>query len=206
MAEKKENQEITVHRPENSEQGFRQGQRDYSRDSRSAFDFAGQQAQFPMFVSPFPAPDISMKDYVDTKHESALTKIDAAVVRVMGEIKLKAGRLDVWLSSVAIVGSLLATLAFAGDRFDGGIGLSGTVGTTVAAGLADQKISNADQLRMINELAKQNAQLSQQTVLIQENLDATNQNLTILKKELDEQLQELKEPRVTYFPSFNPEK
>lgn len=90
-----------------------------------------------------------MKDYVDAKHETALTKIDAAVSKFLAEVKTKANRLDVWLAALAVagvvIGAVLTTLAIGGDRFDGGMSAA-SVSVWEAEGARQNSLRNAEQI------------------------------------------------------------
>jgi len=62
-------------------------------------------------------PSVSIKDYVDARDEAIETRLFAK----LDSVPTKG---TVWAAMGTAVGILLAVAAFAGDRFDGGLGMS----------------------------------------------------------------------------------
>ena len=65
-------------------------------------------------------PSVSIKDYVDARDEAIETRLFAK----LDTIPTKS---TIWGAVGVIIGTMLAVLAFAGDRFDGGISAGGIV-------------------------------------------------------------------------------
>ena len=61
-----------------------------------------------------------MKDYVDSRDDA----VEARIAAKLDKLPTKA---TVWGAVASGVGTLLALLAFAGDRFDGGVALSPSI-------------------------------------------------------------------------------
>lgn len=72
--------------------------------------------------------DNASRDYVDQKLETAMTRVEGKFDLLNQRLANIEARSPTWwsiLGAVMIgVGSILAALAFAGDRFDGGVGLA----------------------------------------------------------------------------------
>lgn len=69
-------------------------------------------------------PSVPIKDYIDARDEA----IESRLSERLGGLATASGvRNNIWGAAAAIIGIILATLAFAGDRFDGGINASGIV-------------------------------------------------------------------------------
>lgn len=89
----------------------------------------------PLNVSPqartFPTMEPASKEYVDLKAEVVAAQNNARFAEVLAEIKglrsdiaTKPSSWQVWGAALTGFGAILAVLAFAGDRFDGGISLA----------------------------------------------------------------------------------
>lgn len=65
-------------------------------------------------------PTVPMKDYVDSRDDA----VEARIAAKLDKLPTKA---TVWGAVASGVGTLLALLAFAGDRFDGGVALSPSI-------------------------------------------------------------------------------
>lgn len=67
-------------------------------------------------------PGVPMKDYIDARDDA----VESRLKQLLHSIPTKA---TVWGAVATGIGTLLAILAFGGDRFDGGVGASGLLRT-----------------------------------------------------------------------------
>lgn len=114
-----------------------------------AFELAGETLQSswhgeqyaPYFERPSrsvedkPVPEVTTKDYIDSKVDAVRAQNDARFAEVIGRIDGLSAKLDhlpstgamivtAVTSALAVVGIVLAAMSYGGDRFDGGIGLA----------------------------------------------------------------------------------
>lgn len=69
-------------------------------------------------------PSVPIKEYIDARDEA----IESRLSERLGGLATASGvRNNIWGAAAAVIGIILAMLAFAGDRFDGGVSASGIV-------------------------------------------------------------------------------
>lgn len=88
-------------------------------------------------------PSVSIKDYVDARDEAIETRLFAK----LDTIPTKS---TIWGAVGVIIGTMLAVLAFAGDRFDGGISAGGIVSQVKDEQAAKDKAQDA-KLELIDQ-------------------------------------------------------
>lgn len=68
---------------------------------------------------------VDMKDYVDAKNEALESRVGGQFAALRADIKSLTDKKTTWSAVGVTVGLLLAALAIAGDRFDGGFSAAG---------------------------------------------------------------------------------
>lgn len=114
-------------------------------------------------------PGIDIKDYVDARTDMVRAQNDARFAELITEIRTVGAKLDhvpsTWTmigtiiaAAVGAVGLVLGILAFAGDRFDGGVAASDLV--TKASELQAEKIAAFTEQQVLRD-SLQDAKLDQ---------------------------------------------
>lgn len=66
-------------------------------------------------------PKVPLKDYVDAQDGAIETRLMARIEKLA---TTETVRNNIWGAAIAIIATILAVLAFGGDRFDGGVNAS----------------------------------------------------------------------------------
>ena len=97
---------------------------------------------------------VDVTSYIDSKIETVRAQNDTRFTEVLAELKAMPAKLT-WatvITGAAVVGSLVAIMSFAGDRFDGGVAVS-SVSVEQAIEAREIASDNAERIEGLSEQA-----------------------------------------------------